>query len=33
VLLSRAFSNQAGEFVWLANFATYVTTPSLFTAA
>ena len=33
VLLSRAFSNQAGEFVWLANFATYVTTPALITAA
>ncbi|MES2710887.1 MAG: putative 2-aminoethylphosphonate ABC transporter permease subunit [Pseudomonadota bacterium] len=33
VLLSRAFSNQAGDFVWLVNFATYVTTPALFTAA
>ncbi|MBR0663292.1 putative 2-aminoethylphosphonate ABC transporter permease subunit [Roseomonas hellenica] len=32
-LLSRAFGNAAGEFVWFANFAAYVTTPSLLAAA
>ena len=29
-LLSKSFQNQNGEFVWLANYVRYFSTPSLF---